>query len=161
MIEWHLRRASAEDLPAVLGWFTDPEFYFGTTTPNLSSEPEIASLLDEPNTYMIDYDAQPIGLLRYEYMESYLGTVAVTVRLHKGVPFDLWCKLLLLMPALVWSQLDFWRLQIVCMEFDELLQRACVAAGHSDEGTLQHIYSVRGRRWGARHFAVLRTRHAA
>src|SRR5919202_3005970 len=98
MVEWQLRRDCGADLPVVLRWFADPDFYFGTTTPHLLSEPEIVSLLDEPNTYVLHHDAQPVGLLRYEYMESYLGTVSVTIRLHSGASFDLWCRLLSLLP---------------------------------------------------------------
>jgi hypothetical protein len=157
MVEWQLQSAEhTEDLPLVLRWFTDPEFYFGTSTPHLLSEPEIVSLLDEPNTYLVYHDMQPIGLLRTEYAESYAGTVALTLRLQRGTPFALWTSLLSLLPALVWEQLDFWRIQVVCPEFDELLQRACAAAGYGDEGLLKNVYYARGRRWGARHFAVLR-----
>jgi hypothetical protein len=156
VVEWQLRPECGADLPVVLGWFTDPEFYFGTATPHLLSEPEIALMLQEPNTYLLYRDAQPVGLLRYEYMESYIGTVSVTLRLQSGVSFDLWARVLSLLPELVWGQLDFWRIQIVSMEFDVLLQRACAAAGYRDEGLLRNVYFARGRRWGARHFAMLR-----
>lgn len=158
MVEWQLQRWREEDFPAILQWFTDPEFYFGTTTPHLLSEPEIAAILDEEDTYVLYHHAQPIGVLRHEYAAPYAGTVLVTVRLWSGAPFDLWRQVLSLLPLVVWGRLDFWRIQIVCMEFDDLLQRACAAAGYTDEGMLSHLYFAHGRRWGARHFAATRPR---
>jgi hypothetical protein len=154
---WSARAMSDVDRPAVLEFFTEPDFHYRSPQPDLLSEAEIVRLLDE-DTRVLLADGEPVGLYALEPMGSEHGChYQLHLRLRASAPTVWWTAAYEeIVRAARWrSQLV--RLTALVGEYDERGLGAADAIGLTREGTLAGVVVRGGRRYGYVYFSQIWT----
>jgi hypothetical protein len=146
-----------QDRAEILGFFTEPDFYFRTGRPAFLAEWEVGELTG-PDTRLLLADGQPTGLYATEVTGSAAGChFSLDLRLRAAAPRDWWLSAYReIVRALRWQQ-EVIRLTLRFAEYDALGLRAARALSLTDslteEGTLQDVLVHDGQRHGTVYFS--------
>jgi hypothetical protein len=145
---WSGRPFTARDRDAVLGFFTEPDFYFRTAQPDTRPEWEVLELLGD-DTRVLLADGEPVGLWAWDGIGSDHGChYQLHLRLHAAAPPQWWRSAFdEAVRALRWRR-ELVRLAWLAGEFDERGLEVARSLGLTEEGTLGDVTVHEGRRYG-------------
>jgi hypothetical protein len=151
-VSWSARNRADQELPAVLDFFTEADFYFQTALPDQLSEAEIIRLLGD-DTRLLLADGEPVGL--WALRSGVSGHFQLLFRLRAAAPDSWWAAAYKeITDALLWGT-ETVRVTVPAFEFDPRLPRILRGIGLTDEGLLVGVVLHRGRRYGRHYFAQL------
>lgn len=146
--QWSARPICEADHDAVLAMFEEPDFYFRTNLPDTRSQREILELLDK-DVRLLMADGRPVGLYGVESLGSEAGSnYQLEFRLRSSAPPSWWrAAYEEIVRALRWRR-ELVRILVRVGEYDERALAAARDIGLDDEGTLEHLVVLDGRRHG-------------
>jgi hypothetical protein len=150
---WSARPVGDAVRGTVLGFFTEPDFYFRTARPDTRPEWEILALLGD-TTRVLFADGRPVGLYAWENVGGDHGChFELTLRLTAATPAPVWrAAFAEVVAALRWQQ-EVVRLAFPVYEFDHGGMEFARSLGLKDEGVLRNVVHHAGRSHGLVYFS--------
>ncbi|MER5439011.1 hypothetical protein [Streptomyces sp. NPDC002790] len=151
---WSAHPYTEADLPTVLAFFTEPDFYFRTVHPGLAAEAEIVALLDE-DTRVLCADGEPVGLYAMAPTDGVSAHYELDFRLRHCAPDTWWTAAYREIEAGLRERTEAVRLTVTAGEFDSRLLGILRGLPLTEEGVLEHVVLHRGSYRGYHHFVQL------
>jgi RimJ/RimL family protein N-acetyltransferase len=153
---WTSRPYGDADREAVLGFFTEPDFFFRTAAPDTRPEWEILELLDD--TEVLLADGEPVGLWAVEDVSvAHSCHLQLHLRLTAAAPAAWWATAYTeVIRALRWRR-EVVRLTVQIGEYDQRGLATLRGLGFTEEGTLAEVVVREGRRYGYVYFSRIWT----